>query len=156
MLAISTVSILFPLPAASSADKSAVDDHHTAEDCALALGAAFKQALGPLVGYRRFGTGFAPLDEALARAVVDLSNRPCAVVDLRLKREKLGALSCEMLPHILHSFAQAAAITLHVHVLHGDNDHHKAESAFKALALALKEATTRTGSTDVPSTKGIL
>ena len=122
----------------------------------MALGAAFKQALGPVVGYRRFGTGFAPLDEALARAVVDLSNRPCAVVDLRLKRDKLGALSCEMFPHVLLSFAQAASITLHVHVLHGDNDHHKAESAFKALALALKEATTRTGSTDVPSTKGIL
>jgi len=133
-----------------------IDDHHTAEDCALALGSAFKSALGPIVGYKRFGTGFAPLDEALSRAVVDLSNRPCATVDLKLRREKIGDLSCEMIPHVLASFAQNAGITMHVDVLKGENDHHKAESAFKALALALKEATTRTGSSDVPSTKGVL
>lgn len=133
-----------------------IDDHHTAEDSALALGAAFKSALGPIVGYKRFGSGFAPLDEALSRAVVDLSNRPFAVVDLGLRRENIGALSCEMIPHVLESFAQAAGITLHVDVLKGTNDHHRAESAFKALAVALKEAITRTGKTDVPSTKGVL
>jgi len=133
-----------------------VDDHHTAEDCALALGQAFKQALGPIVGYKRFGTGFAPLDEALSRAVVDLSNRPHSVVELHLKRERIGQLSCEMIPHVMASFAQMAGITMHVDVLRGENDHHKAESAFKALALALKEATSRTGNMDVPSTKGIL
>jgi imidazoleglycerol-phosphate dehydratase len=133
-----------------------VDDHHTAEDCALALGAAFKSALGPIVGYKRFGSGFAPLDEALSRAVVDLSNRPYAVVDLGLRREKIGDLSCEMIPHVLQSFAQAAGITLHVDCLRGENDHHRAESAFKALAVAIKEATSRTGKDDVPSTKGVL
>jgi imidazoleglycerol-phosphate dehydratase len=92
----------------------------------------------------------------LSRAVVDLSNRPFAVVDLGLRRENIGALSCEMIPHVLESFAQAAGITLHVDVLKGTNDHHRAESAFKALAVALKEAITRTGKTDVPSTKGVL
>jgi imidazoleglycerol-phosphate dehydratase len=133
-----------------------VDDHHTAEDCALALGLAFKNALGPIVGYKRFGTGFAPLDEALSRAVVDLSNRPYAVVELGLRREKIGDLSCEMIPHVLASFAQTAGITMHVDVLRGNNDHHRSESAFKALAVALKEATSRTGNKDVPSTKGVL
>lgn len=133
-----------------------VDDHHTAEDCAIALGTAFKQALGPIKGYKRFGTGFAPLDEALSRAVIDLSNRPYSVVDLGLKREKIGDLSCEMVPHVLGSFAQAAGVTMHVDCLRGQNDHHRAESAFKALAIAIREATTRTGSEDVPSTKGVL
>jgi imidazoleglycerol-phosphate dehydratase len=88
--------------------------------------------------------------------VVDLSNRPHAVVELGLKREKIGDLSCEMIPHVLASFAQTAGITMHVDVLRGENDHHRSESAFKALAIALKEATQRTGNKDVPSTKGVL
>ncbi|CUS11935.1 unnamed protein product [Tuber aestivum] len=133
-----------------------IDDHHTAEDCAIALGSAFKQALGPIRGYKRFGTGFAPLDEALSRAVVDLSGRPFAVVDLGLKREKIGDLSAEMIPHVIMSFAGAAGITVHVDCLRGANDHHRAESAFKALAIAVREATSRTGGDEVPSTKGVL
>jgi len=133
-----------------------IDDHHTAEDCAIALGSAFKQALGPIRGYKRFGTGFAPLDEALSRAVVDLSGRPFAVVDLGLKREKIGDLSTEMIPHVITSFAGAAGITVHVDCLRGLNDHHRAESAFKALAIAVREATSRTGGDEVPSTKGVL
>ena len=112
-----------------------IDDHHTAEDCALALGTAFKNSLGEIKGVKRFGSGFAPLDEvsrplrkltkALSRAVVDLSGRPYASVDLGLKREMIGTLSCEMIPHVLHSFAQNAAITLHVDCLKGENDHHR-------------------------------
>ncbi|KIS71214.1 putative imidazoleglycerol-phosphate dehydratase HIS3 [Mycosarcoma maydis] len=133
-----------------------IDDHHTAEDCALALGAAFKKALGPVKGIKRYGTGHAPLDEALSRAVIDISSRPYCVAELGLKREKIGDLSCEMIPHVFHSFAMEAGVTLHVDCLRGDNDHHRAESAFKALALAIKEAITRTGSDDVPSTKGVL
>ncbi|KAJ1785991.1 imidazoleglycerol-phosphate dehydratase, partial [Coemansia sp. RSA 2399] len=133
-----------------------IDDHHTAEDTAIALGMAFKQALGEPRGIKRYGHAYCPLDEALARAVVDISGRPYAAIDLGLKREKIGALSCEMIPHVLQSFATAAGITLHVDVLKGDNDHHRAESAFKALAVALREAVTRTGSNDVPSTKGVL
>lgn len=135
-----------------------VDDHHTAEDCCIAVGATFAKALGALTGVARFGYAYAPLDEALSRAVVDLSNRPYTVVDLGLKREKLGDLSCEMIPHCLQSFAQAARITLHVDCLRGDNDHHRAESAFKALAVAVRMATTRVQGREgeVPSTKGTL
>ncbi|ODQ63907.1 imidazoleglycerol-phosphate dehydratase [Nadsonia fulvescens var. elongata DSM 6958] len=133
-----------------------IDDHHTAEDCSIALGVAFKQAMGVVKGVKRYGTGFAPLDEALSRAVIDLSNRPHCVTDLGLKREQIGDLSCEMIPHIFESFSQGAGVTLHVDCLRGFNDHHRAESAFKATALAIKEAITRTGSNDVPSTKGVL
>ncbi|CAM1508204.1 Fc.00g050520.m01.CDS01 [Cosmosporella sp. VM-42] len=135
-----------------------IDDHHTAEDVCIALGYAFAKALGPPTGLARFGYAYAPLDEALSRAVIDLSNRPYSVVDLGLKREFLGTLSCEMVPHCLQSFAQGARVTLHVHCLHGDNDHHRAESAFKALALAVKQATSRIPGKEgeVPSTKGTL
>ncbi|CAK7891270.1 hypothetical protein CAAN1_01S02762 [[Candida] anglica] len=133
-----------------------IDDHHTAEDVGIALGVAFHQALGAVKGVKRFGSGFAPLDEALSRAVVDLSNRPYAVVELGLVREKIGDLSCEMIPHVIESFAQGAKITVHVDCLRGTNDHHKSESAFKALAVAIKEAISSNGTNDVPSTKGVL
>lgn len=135
-----------------------IDDHHSAEDCCIALGTAFNKALGTPAGLARFGYAYAPLDEALSRAVVDLSNRPYSVVDLGLKREWLGKLSTEMVPHCLQSFAQAARITMHVDCLRGDNDHHRAESAFKALALALRMATSavRGREGEVPSTKGTL
>ncbi|KAH6611548.1 imidazoleglycerol-phosphate dehydratase [Trichoderma cornu-damae] len=135
-----------------------IDDHHTAEDCCIAVGTAFARALGAPAGVARFGYAYAPLDEALSRAVVDLSNRPYAVVDLGLRREFLGKLSTEMVPHCLQSFAQAARITLHVDCLRGDNDHHRAESAFKALAVAIRMATTRVQGKEgeVPSTKGTL
>jgi len=133
-----------------------VDDHHTAEDCALALGAALDQALGERRGFARFGYAYAPLDDALARAVVDLSGRPMPVIELGLQREMLGTLSCENVGHVLTSLAIAARANLHVDVLRGVNDHHKAEAAFKAVALALRAAVTRDGSNGVPSTKGTL
>lgn len=133
-----------------------IDDHHTAEDSAIALGTAFKQALGEVRGIRRYGTGFAPLDEALSRAVIDICARPYCFTDLGMKREKIGDLSTEMLPHIFYSFAMASGATMHIDVLRGENDHHRAESAFKALALAIKQAIEKTGGTDVPSTKGVL
>ncbi|KAK1756888.1 Imidazoleglycerol-phosphate dehydratase [Echria macrotheca] len=135
-----------------------IDDHHTAEDVCIALGYAFNKALGTPTGLARFGYAYAPLDEALSRAVVDLSNRPYSVVDLGLKREKIGDLSTEMIPHCLQSFAQAARVTLHVDCLRGDNDHHRAESAFKALAVAIRQATSRVAGREgeVPSTKGTL
>ena len=132
-----------------------VDDHHSVEDCGIVLGQAFKAALGDLRGIARYGYAYAPLDESLSRAVVDISGRPFADINLNLKRENIGNLSCEMLPHFLSSFATSAAITLHVDVLKGKNDHHRAESAFKALALALRAAIKREG-TDIPSTKGVL
>ena len=135
-----------------------IDDHHTAEDTCIALGQAVQRALGTTAGLARFGSAHAPLDEALSRAVVDLSNRPFAVVQLGLRREKLGDLSCEMIPHCLQSFAQGAGVTMHVDCLRGENDHHRAESAFKALAVALRMACTRVAGKEgeVPSTKGVL
>ena len=133
-----------------------IDDHHTAEDCALVLGDALKRAMGDRRGVQRFGSAYAPLDEALCRAVVDLSGRPFAAVDLPWSRPTLGAIATENLTHVLVSLATAAGITLHVDLLKGSNDHHKAEAAFKATALALRAAVARDGSADVPSTKGVL
>ncbi len=138
-----------------------VDDHHTVEDVGLALGAAVDQALGGREGIVRFGWSYAPLDEALARAVADASGRPCFAGDLTLRRDRLGAMSCEMVPHFFQSFAQAAKLALHVDVLRGANDHHRAEAAFKSVALALRAAfAKRDGGAvpagEVPSTKGVL
>lgn len=135
-----------------------IDDHHTAEDVCIALGYAFAKALGVPTGLARFGSAYAPLDEALSRAVVDLSNRPFSVVELGLRREKIGDLSTEMIPHCMQSFAQGARVTMHVDCIRGFNDHHRAESAFKALAVAIRQATSRVASREgeVPSTKGTL
>ncbi len=133
-----------------------VDDHHTAEDCSIALGSAFDKALGDRRGIARFGFAFAPLDEALARAVVDLSGRPFAAVDLGLTQGKIGDLACENVPHMIQSLAMTGRATIHVDVLRGDNDHHRAEAAFKALTLALKQAVQKDGSETIPSTKGVL
>lgn len=133
-----------------------VDDHHTAEDCALALGTAFDQALGERRGIRRFGHAYAPLDEALARVVIDFSGRPSAHVDVGFRRERIGDIATENLTHFFVSLATTARMTLHVDVLKGENDHHRAEAAFKALALALRQAVASDGSGEVPSTKGVL
>lgn len=134
-----------------------VDDHHTAEDCGIALGDMLGRALGDKRGIVRFGSAHAPLDEALARAVVDLSGRPFADVELATTRDAVGALACENARHVLESLALNARITLHADVLKGDNDHHKIEAAYKAVALALREACAlRPGSSDTPSTKGTL
>lgn len=133
-----------------------IDDHHTAEDCALALGEAVTTALGDRSGIARFAHAYAPLDEALARSVVDISGRPFARVELGLVRDTIGTLACENITHVLASFATAARLTLHVDVLTGSNDHHKAEAAFKATALALRDAVVRTGAGGIPSTKGTL
>lgn len=130
-----------------------VDDHHSAEDAALVLGTALDRALGDRRGVVRFGWALAPLDEALARVAVDLSGRPFADVHLDLKREAIGGIACETIPHVLQSFATAARLTLHADVLKGANDHHRAEAAFKATALALRQAVARSGFDDVPSTK---
>ncbi len=133
-----------------------IDDHHTAEDCALALGTALSNALGERRGFARFGYAYAPLDEALARVVVDLSGRPCAVVDLGLSREAIGQLACENVSHFISSLATSLRASIHVDVLRGANDHHRAEAAFKALALALRMAIERRTGDSVPSTKGVL
>lgn len=134
----------------------AVDDHHTAEDTALALGKALDQALGDRARIARFGHAYAPLDEALARVVVDLSGRPWAEVTTGFRRERIGEIACENLTHWFQSFAIAGRMALHVDVLRGENDHHRAEAAFKALALALRQAVARSGESTIPSTKGVL
>jgi imidazoleglycerol-phosphate dehydratase len=133
-----------------------VDDHHTVEDCALALGEALDRALDARRGINRFGWALAPLDEALARAAVDFSGRPFADVALGLRRDAIGELASENIAHFLRSLATSAQMTLHVDVLKGENDHHRAEAAFKATALALRQAVARSGFDDVPSTKGTL
>lgn len=133
-----------------------VDDHHTVEDTALVIGAAVDEALGNRAAIRRFADAHAPLDEALARAVVDFSGRPHASVDLGLRRERIGAVATENLGHFIESFAMASRATIHVDVLRGVNDHHRAEAAFKALALALRQAVSIDPIPRMPSTKGTL
>lgn len=133
-----------------------VDDHHSAEDCALVLGQALREALGNKRGIVRFGSAYAPLDEALARAVVDLSGRPWPCVELGFTRETIGAVATENLKHFLDSLAIAGAFNLHVDVLRAGNDHHRAEAAFKSVALALRAAVARRDDDRVPSTKEVL
>ena len=135
-----------------------VDEHHTMEDCALALGAAFDQALGDRAGLVRMGDSAVPLDEALVQAVVDCSGRPYAAVRLEWVGDRVGEVPTQMIPHALRSFAQTARIALHVRQLAGANDHHVAEAAFKALARALDAATQLDPriAGEVPSTKGTL
>ncbi len=132
-----------------------VDDHHTVEDCGLSLGQALQQAIGDKSGIRRFGSAYAPLDEALARLVVDFSGRPWAEIHLGFHREKIGDVATENLTHFFQSLGSAARCALHVDCLRGTNDHHRAEAAFKSLALALREALQQTGG-GIPSTKGSL
>ena len=133
-----------------------IDDHHTVEDCALALGQALDQALGDRSGIARFSHAYAPLDEALARVVIDLSGRPWPEVHIGFTREKIGDVATENLTHFFESLAMTARCALHVDVLRGKNDHHRAEAAFKALALALRQAVARDASAGIPSTKGVL
>ncbi|MFN2372035.1 MAG: imidazoleglycerol-phosphate dehydratase [Candidatus Krumholzibacteriia bacterium] len=117
-----------------------VDDHHTAEDCALLLGRALDtvRGRGPALG--RFGWARVPMDEALAEAAVDLSGRPWAAVDLGLVRASVGDVAAENLVHVLTTLAMEGRFNLHVDVVRGRNDHHRAEAAFKAVALALRQA----------------
>ncbi len=133
-----------------------IDDHHTAEDCAIVLGQGILKALGEIKGINRFGSAYAPLDEALSRVVLDLCGRTTAVVNIDFQREKIGEIATENIKHFFVTFSQNAKMSLHLDCLRGDNDHHKAEASFKALALALKQAITKTNTETVPSTKGIL
>jgi len=133
-----------------------VDDHHTVEDCAIVLGQAIDQALGERKGIRRFSHAYAPLDESLVRVVLDLSGRPGAWIDLPFRTERLGIVATENLVHFFRSMAMTLRATVHVDCLRSDNDHHLAEAAFKAMAIALRMAVARTGMDDIPSTKGVL
>jgi imidazoleglycerol-phosphate dehydratase len=133
-----------------------VDEHHTVEDVALVLGAAFAEALGDRAGINRFGDSSVPMDEAVATAILDIGGRPYAVVDLPFRGERVGELPLQLVDHALEAFARTAGATLHLRGT-GRNDHHLAEAAFKALGRALRIACEpdprRTG---VASTKGTL
>ncbi len=134
-----------------------VDDHHTAEDIGITLGQAFRQALGDKAHVARYGHAYVPMDEALARAVVDLSGRFALYFDAPFSRDRVGDLSTEMVEHFWYSFAEHAAINLHVTLLYGRNAHHQVEAIFKAVARALRMAVHRSAEHDaLPSTKEAL
>ncbi len=135
-----------------------VDQHHTVEDSALALGEAVAAALGDKRGIARYGEAHAPMDETLTRVALDISGRPYCVWKSGFSQPRLGEMDTELFPHWYASFAQAAGITLHLETLYGENNHHIAESGFKALARALRQAVAidpRKGDA-IPSTKGVL
>jgi imidazoleglycerol-phosphate dehydratase len=146
---------LFDLAVTADGDLQ-VDEHHTVEDVALVVGAAFAEALGDRSGIARFGQSTVPMDESLATTVVDLGGRPYAVIDLPFRGERVGGLPLQLVEHALEAFARTAGATLHVTGA-GRNDHHLAEAAFKSLGRALRVAceldSRRNG---VPSTKGTL
>lgn len=135
-----------------------VDQHHTVEDSAIAVGEAVSKALGERRGIVRYGHAYAPMDETLSRCALDISGRPHFVWKSGFTQERLGEMDTELFSHWFASFAQAAGITLHLETLYGENNHHIAESLFKALARALRAAVAidpRVADA-VPSTKGIL
>jgi len=134
-----------------------IDEHHTVEDIGICLGQALDQALGDRKGIMRMGCAYVPMDEALARVIIDLSGRPHAVIDAPFATPAIGQLGADLIIHFLESIAAHARLTLHAHVLYGRNDHHKAEALFKALGRALRQAVARDpGRNGVPSTKGLL
>lgn len=131
-----------------------VDDHHLVEDVALTIGSALQEAWRGLPSMRRYGQRILPMDETLVMCAVDLCGRPYSVTKLDLTRESVGNLACEMVPHFFHSLAIAGALTLHVHRVTGENNHHLIEAAFKGTAQALREALSRAEGEN--STKGML
>ena len=135
-----------------------VDQHHTVEDSAIALGEAVSKALGERRGIVRYGHAYAPMDETLSRCALDISGRPHFVWRSGFTQERLGEMDTELFSHWFASFAQASGITLHLETLYGENNHHIAESLFKALARALRAAIyidPRIADA-IPSTKGTL
>lgn len=134
-----------------------VDDHHTVEDCALVIGQAVDNALGERRGIARFSSSYAPLDESLCRSVIDLSGRPFSSVNIDFRRDQIGSMATENVVHFFESFAVASRSTIHVDLIRGQNDHHKAEAAFKSFAIALRDAIMVDSSNmAIPSTKGAL
>lgn len=135
----------------------AVDDHHTAEDVGISLGEAFLKALGDKKGIRRYGEATVPMDEALARAVIDLSGRPYLVLQVASLKGRIGTFSAELVKEFFKGFSTHLKANVHVALLYGENKHHMAEAVFKALARALDTATSIDPRVaGVPSTKGKL
>jgi imidazoleglycerol-phosphate dehydratase len=135
-----------------------IDMHHTVEDTGIVIGRAFHQALGGFKGVRRFGTAYIPMDETLTRCAIDLSNRPYLIWRVTFARSTVGDMDTEHFKEFHHAFAMHAGACVHLETLYGENSHHIAESGFKALARALREAVEidpKTGGL-APSTKGVL
>lgn len=132
-----------------------VDGHHTVEDTGIVLGQALAQALGNRAGIARFGTAFVPMDEALARTVLDVSNRPFLVFDAVMHQAMIGQYDSCLTEEFMRALAVHGGLTLHQSVLYGKNAHHITEALFKSLGLALKQAVTIQGN-GVTSTKGVL
>ena len=135
-----------------------IDQHHTTEDSAIALGQALAQALGDKGGIARYGTAYSPMDETLARVALDISGRPWCVWRAGFSQAKLGEWDTELIEHWFQSVAQTAGLTLHVELLYGSNNHHICEAIYKGFARAMRQAVEidpRKGGA-IPSTKGIL
>jgi imidazoleglycerol-phosphate dehydratase len=132
--------------------------HHISEDVALTLGETFQKALADKKGIKRFGSAYVPMDDSLARAVIDLGGRTYSCLDLKLKQTQIEDLKTEDIEHFLESFAQACKSNFHLAILYGTNDHHKIEAAVKALALALRQAVMLEprAKNQIPSAKGML
>jgi imidazoleglycerol-phosphate dehydratase len=135
-----------------------IDMHHTVEDTGIVIGQAFNQALDGFKGVRRFGHAYIPMDETLTRCAVDLSNRPYLIWHVKFSRPKVGEMDTELFKEFHHAFAMHAGACVHIETLYGDNSHHIAESGFKALARALRDAVEADPKTAglAPSTKGVL
>lgn len=135
-----------------------IDAHHTTEDVGIAIGQAVAKALGDRRGINRYGHAYLPMDEALTRVAIDLSNRPWLVWKVHMPRAKVGDMDTELFREWFQAFAQHAGATLHVETLYGENTHHIVESCYKALARALRQAveTDPRRPDAVPSTKGVL
>ena len=135
-----------------------VDQHHTTEDSAIAIGQAISQALGDKAGIGRYGMAYSPMDEVLARVALDISGRPWLVWHAKFTQERLGEMDTELFEHWFQSIAQAVGITLHIELLYGANNHHVIEGIFKGFARAMRQAVEvdarKAGA--VPSTKGQL
>ncbi len=134
-----------------------IDDHHSVEDIAITLGQALAEAVGDKAGIARYGSAYVPMDEALCRAVVDLSGRFYLVYEVETRRQSIGTFSVELAEHFWRSLAEAARCNLHIDCLRGRNTHHILEGTFKAAARALRRAVERDPRVaGVPSTKGVL
>jgi len=148
---------LFDLAVTAKGDLH-IDAHHTVEDIGITLGQAVKRALGDKKGIRRYGHAYVPLDEALSRAVLDLSGRPGLEFHVPFTRALVGTFDVDLIHEFFQGFANHALVTMHVDNLRGDNAHHQAETVFKAFARALRIACERDPRTAgaIPSTKGSL
>ena len=132
-----------------------VDSHHTVEDTGIVIGKAFAEAIGEKIGIARYGSAYIPMDEALAFASLDISGRPFLVFKAEFSDDKIGDFDTCLAEEFFRAFAFNAGITLHINLMYGNNDHHKCEAIFKAVAHALKSATSVIGD-EVLSTKGVL